>query len=161
MEAWNSIDKLSIIWTSDLSSKIKWDCLQTIAVSLLQYGCITCMQNKRVEKILDQNYTKMMWVVEQILKTTPSKTKKLLATCFHITQTTQDEQDMWCTAREAKTNSEVKFFYGLLHMDLPVLANQQRISSALCEHWMQSRRPPWSDGWVRDLHTGNMTWGWQ
>ena len=30
------------------------------------------------------------------------------------------------------------FSYGFLHMDTPVLADQQRLTSALCRHWIQS-----------------------
>ena len=37
----------------------------------------------------------------------------------------KDKQDMWDTGGEAKTNSQVTFFYGLLHTDMPVLANQE------------------------------------
>ena len=32
---------------------------------------------------------------------------------------------MWDTAGEARTNSQMTFFYGPLHMDMLVLADQQ------------------------------------
>ena len=38
--------------------------------------------------------------------------------------------------RKAWMNSSVMFFYDPLHMDVPVLADQQELTSALCRHWM-------------------------
>ena len=38
------------------------------------------------------------------------------------------------------------FFYGLLDMDTLVLANQQKLTSALCRHWKLSRRFTKIDG---------------
>ena len=35
---------------------------------------------------------------------------------------------MWDTAGEAKTKSSVTFSYGLLHMDMPVLDNQEELT---------------------------------
>ena len=39
-----------------------------------------------------------------------------------------DKQDMWDTARESRMDLWVKFLYGPLHMDIPVLANQQELT---------------------------------
>ena len=40
------------------------------------------------------------------------------------------------------------FSYGLLHMDTPVLADQQNLHSfTLCRHWMLSRGLSKSDDW--------------
>ena len=40
----------------------------------------------------------------------------------------QSKQDMSGTAREVRTNSSVTFCYGLQHMDVPVFANQQKLT---------------------------------
>ena len=40
-KAWIAIDRLSIIWKSDLFDKIKWDFFQDAAVSILLYGYTT------------------------------------------------------------------------------------------------------------------------
>ena len=40
---WNAIERLSIIWKSELSDKIKLDFFQAIAVYILLYGCTTWM----------------------------------------------------------------------------------------------------------------------
>ena len=41
-----AIEKLSIIWKSDLSDKIKWDFFQVVAVLILLYGCTTHTKRK-------------------------------------------------------------------------------------------------------------------
>ena len=38
-QVWTVNEKLTTIWTSDLSDKIKWEFLQAVAVSVLLYGC--------------------------------------------------------------------------------------------------------------------------
>ena len=59
-KVWTAIDKLSVIWKSDLCDKIKWSFFQTVVVSILLYGCTTWMLTKRMEKKLDGNYTRML-----------------------------------------------------------------------------------------------------
>ncbi len=50
-KAWTAIDRLSIIWKSDLTDKITL------------YGCTTWMLTKRLEKKLDGNYTRMLQAI--------------------------------------------------------------------------------------------------
>ena len=59
-KAWTAIDKLSIIWKSDLTDKMKRSFFQTAVVSILLYGCSTWALTKRLEKKLDGNYTRML-----------------------------------------------------------------------------------------------------
>ena len=56
-KAWTAIDKLSVIWKSDLTDKMKRSFFQAAAVSILLYGCTTWTLTKRLEKKLDGNYT--------------------------------------------------------------------------------------------------------
>ena len=56
-KAWTAIDKLSIIWKSDLTDKRKRSFFQEAAVSILQYDCTTWVLTKRLEKKLDGNCT--------------------------------------------------------------------------------------------------------
>ena len=56
MKAWTAIDKLSIIWKSNLTDKMKRSFFQAEVVSILLYGCTT----KRLEKKLDSNYSRML-----------------------------------------------------------------------------------------------------
>ena len=60
MKAWTAINRLSIIWKSDLSDKMKRSFFQTAVVSILLYGCTTWTLTKRLEKKLDGNYARML-----------------------------------------------------------------------------------------------------
>ena len=57
---WTAIDKLSVIWKSDLTDKMKRRFFQAAVVSILLYGCITWTLTKRLEKKLDGNYIRML-----------------------------------------------------------------------------------------------------
>ena len=59
-KAWTAIDRLSIIWKSDLIDKMKRSFFQAAVVSILLYGCTTWTLAKRLEKKLDGNYTRML-----------------------------------------------------------------------------------------------------
>ena len=59
-KAWTAIDRLSIIWKSNLTDKMKHSFFQVAVVSILLYGCTSWMLTKRLEKKLDDNYTKML-----------------------------------------------------------------------------------------------------
>ena len=59
-KAWTALDKLSIIWKSNLTDKIKRSFFQAAVVSILLYGCTTWTLTKRLEKKLDSNYTRML-----------------------------------------------------------------------------------------------------
>ena len=58
-KAWTTIDKLSIIWKSDLTNKMK-RFFQAAVVSILLYGYSTWTLTKWLEKKLDGNYTRML-----------------------------------------------------------------------------------------------------
>ena len=59
-KAWTAIDKLSIIWKSKLTDKMKRSFFQAAVESKLLYGCTTWTLTKRLEKKLDGNYTRML-----------------------------------------------------------------------------------------------------
>ena len=59
-KAWTAIDRLSIIWKSDLTNKMKRSFFQAVVVSILLYGCTTWTLTKWLEKKLDGNYTRML-----------------------------------------------------------------------------------------------------
>ena len=48
------IGRLSVIWKSDLSDKIKRDFFQAAVVSILLYGCTTLALTKRIEVKLEE-----------------------------------------------------------------------------------------------------------
>ena len=57
---WTVIDRLSVIWKSNLIDIIKRSFFQAAVVSILLYGCTTWMLTKRIEKNLDGNYIRML-----------------------------------------------------------------------------------------------------
>ena len=59
-KAWTAIDRLSIIWKSVVTDKMKRSFFQAAVVSILPYGCTTWTLTKRLEKKLDGNYTRML-----------------------------------------------------------------------------------------------------
>ena len=59
-KAWTAIDRLLVIWKSDLTDKMKHSFFQTAVVLILLYGCTTWTLTKRMEKTLDGNYTRML-----------------------------------------------------------------------------------------------------
>ena len=59
-KAWTAIDRLSIIWKSNLTDRMKRSFFQPAVVSILLYGCTTWTLTKRLEKKLDGNYTRML-----------------------------------------------------------------------------------------------------
>ena len=61
-KAWTAIDRLSVIWKSDL---IKWNTgsYKQRVMSILLYGCTTWTLHKGMEKNLDGNYTRMLQVI--------------------------------------------------------------------------------------------------
>ena len=56
MKAWTAIDRLSIIWKSDLTNKMKCSFFQTAVISILLYGCTTWT-------LTNGNYTRMLWAI--------------------------------------------------------------------------------------------------
>ena len=61
-----------------------------------------------------------------------------MTTCLH--KTFKDEQDMLVTTEEVRMKSRITFSYGLLHMDTPVLTDQQNLRlSVQGGNWVQSK----------------------
>ena len=54
-KVWTTIDRLSVIWKSNLTDKMKRNILQAAVVLILLYRCTTWPQIKRMEKRLDGN----------------------------------------------------------------------------------------------------------
>ena len=59
-KVWTAINRLSVIWKSDLTDKIERSFLQAVMVSILLYGYTSWTLTKRPEKKLDGNYTRML-----------------------------------------------------------------------------------------------------
>ena len=56
---WTAINRLLVIWESDLSDKIKLNFFQAVVMSIQLYGCTTWTLIKRIKKKLDGNCIRM------------------------------------------------------------------------------------------------------
>ena len=59
-KAWTAVDRLSVLWKSNLSDKTKHNFSPTVVMFILLYGCTTLMLTKHMEKKLDSNFTRML-----------------------------------------------------------------------------------------------------
>ena len=75
-KAWTAINRLSIIWKSDLTDKMKRSFFQAAVVSILLYGCTTWTLTKRLEMKLDGN-------IEQVLAATTHKAPTIQPPASH------------------------------------------------------------------------------
>ena len=67
-KVWTAIDRLSVIWKSDLTDKMKRSFFQVL------YGCPTWMLTKRLEIKLDSNYTRIQRaILNKFWKQHPTK----------------------------------------------------------------------------------------
>ena len=60
---WTVINRLLVIWKSDLTDKMKRSFFQAAVFSILLYGCTTWTLTKKKKKKLDGNYTRMLWAI--------------------------------------------------------------------------------------------------
>ena len=91
-KAWTAIDRLSIIWKSDLTDKIKHSFFQAAVMSILLYECTTWMLTKCMEKKLDRNYTRMLQaILNKSWRQHPTK-QQLYGHLLPITKTIQIRQ---------------------------------------------------------------------
>ena len=61
-KAWTAIDRLSILWKSDLTNKMKCSFFQAAVVLILLYGCTTWTLTKLLKK-LDGNYRRTLQAI--------------------------------------------------------------------------------------------------
>ena len=74
-KAWTAINRLSIIWKSDLTDKMKRSFFQAAVASILLYGCTTWILKKTAgEEARRQLYKNAASNLEQALAATPHKT---------------------------------------------------------------------------------------
>ena len=102
-KAWRAIDRLSVIWKSDLTDKIICSFFQAAVVSTLLYGCSTWTLTKRIEKKIDGTYTRMLRaILNKSQRQHPSK-RQLYGHLLTFTKISKlDEPDMQNTAGEVR-----------------------------------------------------------
>ena len=99
-KAWTAIDRLLVIWKSDLTDKIKQSFFQAAVMSILLYRCTTWTLTKCMEK---KECSEQYW-------TSPGGSTQLSSSCmatYHPSQKLSklDEPDMRDTAGEVEKNS--------------------------------------------------------
>ena len=98
-KAWTAINRLSIIWKSDLTDKMKRSFFQAAVASILLYGCTTWTLTKRLEKKLDGNYTRMLRAIWTSPGGNTPQDTNCTATCLLSRKLFKlDEPDMQDTA---------------------------------------------------------------
>ena len=104
---WNAaINRLSIIWKSNLTDKMKRSFFLAAVVSILLYGCTTWTLTKRLEKKLDGNYTRMLWaILNKSWQQHPSKHQLYGHPPPSRKLSKLDKPDTRDTAEEAETSS--------------------------------------------------------
>ena len=105
-KAWTAIDRLSIIWKSDLTDEMKRSFFQAAVVSILLYGCTTWTLTKRLEKKLNGYYTrKLRAILNKSWRQHPTRHQLY----GHLPPSRKlyrlDEPDTPDTAGEARTSS--------------------------------------------------------
>ena len=169
MKAWTAIDKLSIIWKSDLTDKMK-QFFQAAVVSILLYGCTTWALTKRMEKKLDGNYTRMLQaILNKSWWQHPTKLQ-LYGHLPPITKTIQVRRTRHaehCWKNRGELISDVLLWnptYGRAKAGWPARTYIQQ----LCEDTgcrpedlpeAMNDREKWRER-VRDIRASGMTWWW-
>ena len=104
-KAWTAIDKLSIIWKSDQTDKMKRSFFKAAVVSILLYGCTTWTLTKRLEKP-DGNHTRTLQaILNKSWRQHPTSTNYTTTSLTSRKLSKLDEPDMQDTAGETGTSS--------------------------------------------------------
>ena len=120
-KAWTAVNRLSVIWKSDLTDKMKHSFFQAAVVSILLYGCPTWTLTKRMEKKLDGNYTGMLRVIlNKSWRQHPTK-QHLYGHLPPITKTIKIRRTRHDTAGEEGTSDALLWTpsYGRAKAELP------------------------------------------
>ena len=167
-KVWAAIDKLSIIWKSDRTDKMKRSFFQAAVVSILLYGCTTWTQTKRLGKKLDGNYTRMLRaILNKSWRQHPTK-HQLYSHLPPITKTIQVRRTRHaghCWRSRDELISDVLLWtptYSRAKAGRPARTYIQQ----LCEDTgcspedlpdAMNDREKWREG-VRDIRAGGTTW---
>ena len=88
-KTWTAINRLSIIWKSDLTDKMKRSFFQAAVVSIMLYECTSWTLIKRLEKKIDGIYTRMLRaILNKSWRQHPTK-QQLYGHLLPITKTIQ------------------------------------------------------------------------
>ena len=169
-KAWTAIDRLSIIWKSDLTDKMKRSFFQAAVVSILLYGCTTWTLTKRLEKKLDGNYTRMLRAIlnkswwqhptrhqlyghlPPIMKTIQVRQTRHAGHCWRSKDELINDVLLWTpTYGRAKVGRPARTYIQQLYEDTG--CNPEDLPEAMND------REKWRER-VRDIRAGGVTWWW-
>ena len=169
-KAWTAIDRLLIIWKSDLTDKMKRSFFQAVVVSILLYGCTTWTLTKRLERKLDGNYTRMLRAVlnkswrqhptrlqvyghlPPITKTIQVRRTRHAGHCWRSKDELISDVLLWTpTCGCAKVGRPVRTYIQQLCEDTG--CNPEDLPAAMND------REKWRER-VRDIRAGGATWWW-
>ena len=169
-KALTAISRLSIIWKSDLTDKIKCSFFLAAVASILLYGCTTWTLTRRLEKKLDGNYTRMLRAIlnksgrqhptrhqlyghlAPITKTIQVRRTRHAGHCWRSRDELISDVLLWTpTHGRAKAGRPARTYIqqlcadtGCSPEDLPRAMNDR-------EKWRKR---------VRDIHATSTTWWW-
>ena len=161
------IDRLSIIWKSDLTDNMKRSFFQAAVTSILQYGCTTWTLTKRLEKKLDGNYTRMLWaILNKFWQQHPTRHQLYghLPPIMKTIQVRQTGHAGHCWRSRDELISDVLLWtptYGksrTTSLNIQQLCEDMRCSPEDQPETMND----WEKSWerVRDIRASGMTWWW-
>ena len=167
-KAWTVVDRLSVIWKSDLTDKMKRSFFQAAVVSILLYGCTTWTLTKRMEKKLDGNYIRMLRAIlnkswrqhptkQQQYGHLPPITKTIKGTrhaghCWRTRDEFINDVPLWTLSPgRAKAGLPARTYIQQLCVD--TWCSPEDLSEAMDD------REGWQ-GRVRDIHADSATWCW-
>ena len=168
--SWTAIDRLSVIWKSDLTDKMKRSFFQAAVVSILLYGCTTWTLTKRMEKKPDGNYTRMLGaILNKSWKQHPTK-QQLYGHLPPITKTikiwrTRHAGHWWRSRDElisdvllwtpshgrAKAGWPARTY--IQHLCVDTGCSLEDLPAAM------DNREGWRER-IRDIRAGGVTWWW-
>ena len=169
-KAWTAIDRLSIIWKSDLMDKMKRSFFQAAVVSILLYGCTTWTLTKRLERKLDGNYTRMLRAeLNKSWRQHPTRLQQYghLPPITKTIQVRRTRHQRHCWRSKDELISDVLLWtptYGCAKVGRPARTYIQQ----LCEDTgcnpedlpeAMNDREKWRER-VRDIRAGGATWWW-
>ena len=145
VKGWSTIDRLSVIWKSHLSDKIRRIFFKATVLSILLYGCTSRLSEwrKSLTEIVQECYD-LYWT--NAGSNIPQNSSCTVTYLPSLKPFKLDEQDMGDTAGELRVNSNVTFSCGPLHTDEQKLDDQVELNCSSSVHtqnvilrtrWMQ------------------------
>ena len=157
-KAWIAINRLSVVWKSNLTAKIKRCFFQAAVMSILLYGCTSWMLTKCMEKKLDGNYTRMLRAeLNQSWRQHPTKTIQVRQTrhtghCWRSKDKLVSDMFQWTPSHgRAKAGQPARTYIQQLCAD--TWCSLEDLLGTM------DNRNGWR-GRVREIRAGCTTWWW-